>query len=221
MDPETGRDVDEASCLVGLNTRQDAPSTFDYRFFDPHAEIENVAGNLPHWRQDSVLYFMTFRTADALPAEKLLTWQKEKEAWAATHPEPWDAATRAEYLERFPCRLERWLDAGAGECLLARPELRAFVESAIRHFDGVRYQLDESVVAANHVHVLVAPLPGNTLSGILHSWKSYTGVAVNRAIRRVGTLWQQESYDHIVRTAVALHRIRNYIRNHTKPAAPQ
>ena len=46
------------------------------------------------------------------------------------------------------------------------------VESAPRFFDGQRYHLVDWVVAANHVHVLVSPLGGHELSGILHSWKS-------------------------------------------------
>jgi REP element-mobilizing transposase RayT len=223
------RKVDEASSLVSektrqdasstarADTRQDASSTVEYRFFDPQDEIENVGGNLPHWRQHGVLYFVTFRTADALPAEKLRWWHAEREVWLATHPEPWDPATRADYLDRFPRRMQRWLDAGSGECLLARADLRTVVEGALQRFDGERYRLGEHHVAANHVHALVAPVPPHELSQILHSWKSYTASAINRATGRSGTFWQQESYDHIVRGEHALYRIERYIRNHPKP----
>ena len=210
------------------STRRDASSTLGaasgtsdsiaaFRFFDPRGEIDHIDGNLPHWRQSGVLYFVTFRTADALPADKLSLWQSEKKAWLAANPEPWDAATREEYYERFPRRIQRWLDAGHGECVLARPELRAIVEGALRHFHGTRYELDEFHVAANHAHVLITPLAGHELTEILHSWKSYTAKAINRALARTGEFWQQESYDHIVRSAEALEKIRAYIRNHTKP----
>jgi hypothetical protein len=30
-------------------------------YFDPNEPIENAAGNLPHWRQEGVTYFVTFR----------------------------------------------------------------------------------------------------------------------------------------------------------------
>jgi REP element-mobilizing transposase RayT len=210
--------VDEASRLVPeKTTRQDASSTGDYQFFDPHETIDTVAGNLPHWRQQGVLYFVTFRTADALPAEKRRAWEEEKASWLAIHPPPWDAAKHAEYLERFPRRLQRWLDAGYGACLLARADLSGIVAGALRHFAGVRYQLDEFVIAPNHVHVLVAPVAGQDLSALLHSWKSYTAKAINRATAGTGVVWQQESYDHIVRNEEALYRIRNYIRNHPQP----
>ena len=37
-----------------------------YEFFDPDQPIEEYYGCLPHWRQEGVLYFVTFRTADSL-----------------------------------------------------------------------------------------------------------------------------------------------------------
>jgi REP element-mobilizing transposase RayT len=188
----------------------------ELRFFDPRDEIENLEGNLPHWRQGAVLYFVTFRAADALPAEKLRLWAEEKQGWLASHPEPWDAPTHEEYFEQFPRRIQRWLDAGEGECFLAQERIRTVVEGTLRHFDGTRYALDEFVVASNHVHVLVTPASGVELSRILHSWKSYSAKAINRVANRNGAFWQQESYDHIVRSEDALFRIRNYIRNHRR-----
>jgi REP element-mobilizing transposase RayT len=193
------------------------PPDPDRKFFDPRGEIDHVTGNLPHWRQSGVLYFSTFRTADALPADLLRRWQSEKDAWLLRHPEPWDATTRAEYIERFPRRLQDWLDAGHGECPLAETEPREIVERALRHFEGERYTTEETFVAANHVHVVLTPMSGHALSAILHSWKSFTAHAINRALGRTGEFWQQESYDHIVRSPDALQRIRNYIKNHAKP----
>ena len=193
------------------------PPDPDHKFFDPRGEIDHVNGNLPHWRQQGVVYFSTFRTADALPAPLLRQWQAEKDIWLRLHPEPWDDATRAEFINRFPRRLQDWLDAGHGECLLAQPEPRTIVERALRHFDGERYTLDESFVASNHVHVVLTPAAGHELSAVLHSWKSFTAHEINRALGRVGELWQQESHDHIVRSPEALQRIRHYIRNHARP----
>ncbi len=183
------------------------PPDPDYKFFDPRGEIDHVTGNLPHWRQQGVVYFSTFRTADALPAPLLRRWQAEKDSWRQLHPEPWDDATRAEFIERFPRRLQEWLDAGHGECLLAEPEPHAIVGRALRHFDGERYTLDEAFVAPNHVHAVLTPAAGHELSAILHSWKSFTAHEINRALGRTGDLWQQESYDHIVRSPEALQRI--------------
>ena len=100
---------------------------------------------------------MTFRLADSMPQEKLEQWTQEREAWQGAHPEPHDQEAKREYSRLFPKRFQRWLDAGYGECILARKEVRILVENALRHFAGVRYDLDEFSVMPNHVHVLVVP----------------------------------------------------------------
>lgn len=206
-------------------------------YFDPEASIEFLRGDLPHWRQEGVTYFVTFRLADSLPQEKLSLWQKERTQWLDTHPGPHNLADRADYYARFPQRLQQWLDAGTGSCILAHPEARLIVENAIRFFHGQRYHLDESVVAPNHVHLILAPMPGFDLSSILHSWKSYTShelpklpqvakaMRVNKvekvaaASRRCSlTLWQKESFDHIVRSEASLKKFRKYIQDHNAPA---
>jgi REP element-mobilizing transposase RayT len=65
----------------------------------------------------------------------------------------------------------------------------------------------------NHVHALLRPLPGFALEDILHSVKSFSAQAINRVLGRTGTLWQEESYDHIVRDERSLRQIQAYIRD--------
>ncbi|MCI0478916.1 transposase, partial [Candidatus Uhrbacteria bacterium] len=226
--------VDEPSRLVSsAATRRDASSTIT-NYFDPSQPVGNLSGNLPHWRQEGVTYFVTFRLADSLPQAKLKQWSEEREQWMAAHPEPHDEQTRRQYYLLFPERLQNWLDAGHGSCVLAVPAIKRIVEDALGHFDGDRYRLIESVVMPNHVHALVAPIGEQSLSEILHSWKSFTAleiVKVDAASRLVATrprprrngsstlvnrVWQQESFDHIVRNAAQLERIRQYIRDNPK-----
>jgi hypothetical protein len=183
-------------------------------YFDPSEPIANLTGNLPHWRQAGVTYFVTFRCADALPQEKLIQWKQELEQWLAEHSEPHDPIARKEFYSRFPERLQRWLDAGYGSCPLRDPADRGTVESALRFFDRQRYHLIDFVVAANHAHVIVSPLNGFELSAILHSWKSYTANQINRRRGLKGALWQKESFDHIVRSPESLQRFQDYIRAH-------
>ncbi|MHC1725673.1 MAG: transposase [Syntrophobacteraceae bacterium] len=206
--------VEAASSRFALG--EDAPSQFSTQvgYFHKEDPVANMAGNLPHWRQEGVTYFLTFRTADSLPQEKLKLWQREKETWLASHPEPHDEETRREFYELFPDRLQRWLDNGYGECPLADGRYRTIVEDALRHFDGKRYHLNQYVVMPNHVHVLVSPLGEYGLSDILHSWKSFTANQINKLTGRDGAFWQKESFDHIVRSPAQLERIREYIRKH-------
>jgi putative DNA methylase len=51
----------------------------------------------------------------------------------------------------------------------------------------------------NHVHVLITPLNGNSLSPIVHSWKSFTAKEANKRLGRSGTFWQEEYFDRAIR----------------------
>ena len=162
--------------------RRDGSATLP-RYFDPHAAVAFLSGDLPHWRQAGTTYFVTFRLADSLPQEKLAQWRNEREQWRTTHPEPHDEATRLDYYERFPQRFQQWLDADAGSCVLASAEAKAVIADVLRHFDGQRYTLGEFVVAPNHVHVLLTPLGEHTLSTILHSWKSFSAHELGKMMK--------------------------------------
>jgi len=200
---------------AGSLCRKDAASAINY--FDPKEPVADLKGTFPHWRQDGATYFVTFRLADSLPEEKWKKWIKEKKRWLDEHPEPRDAATRREYYQLFPNRLQSWMDAGYGNCQLAGQGQKELVEKALKKLDGTRYRLHEFVVMPNHVHVLVSPLEDNLLSDILHSWKSYTASELNRLSGTKGSpVWQKESFDHIVRNERQMARIRKYIQENPK-----
>jgi REP element-mobilizing transposase RayT len=208
--------VDATSSRVSQNEkRRDAASTF-FNAFDPSEPIANLSGNLPHWRQEGATYFVTFRTADSLPQEKLQQWLQEREAWLCENPEPHSEAQRREYWERFPARFHYWLDQGYGTCVLGGIGFRTIVENALRHFDGDRYELRDHVVMPNHVHVIVTPLGEHLLSTIIHSWKSFTAHKINEMLGCRGAFWQKESFDHIVRSSESLEKFREYIEANRK-----
>lgn len=69
----------------------------------------------------------------------------------------------------------------------------------------------------NHAHALLTPLEGFELEEILQSIKSFTAKKLNERIHSTGTLWQDESFDHIVRDGQPLKRVQEYNReNPTK-----
>ncbi len=210
----------DASATLSLFEDQTQDTSATFNFFDTEAETTKVEGAyLPHWHQDGVVYFVTFRLADSLPQEKLQAFTEEKELWQKQNPEPHSPEQKAEYHERFPQRLQQWLDLGYGSMILKHEDAALIVSNAITHFEGDRYTLDEFVVAANHVHVLVAPLGEHTLSDILHSWKSFTAkellkLPVAEKLSTAPTVWQKESWDHIVRSEASLNKFREYIRAH-------
>ena len=85
-------------------------------------------------------------------------------------------------------------------CILRQPGAAKIVMDAMRHFDGERYELDAACVMPNHAHALLCPIVPQTLSSVMHSWKSFTSKQLNRLFDRSGRIWEPESFDHLVRT---------------------
>jgi REP element-mobilizing transposase RayT len=76
---------------------------------------------------------------------------------------------------------------------------REIVAQALRHFDGARYQLLAYVVMNDHVHTIVTPAADMRLQDILHSWKSFSAHRLQRGRGRTGKVWQDESFDRVIR----------------------
>ena len=173
--------------------------------------VDKTNHNLPHWDQVGTCVFVTFRLADSLPKERLAQWGYEREEWMKFHPKPWDEGTAAEYGREFGARLDNWLDSGYGSCVLEDSENRQIVWDAILHFDGERYDVYTFVVMPNHVHVMFSPFVEYTRAGILHSWKSFSSKMINKRTGSTGVVWQNESWDRLVRDAGHFARIARYI----------
>lgn len=92
--------------------------------------------------------------------------------------------------------------------------MREVIAACLKKLDGAEdgYALDAFVVMPNHVHVLVSPRDKAELSEICRTWKSVTAHEVNKLLGRSGPLWQQESWDRIVRSPEHLEKYRRYIR---------
>jgi REP element-mobilizing transposase RayT len=59
---------------------------------------------------------------------------------------------------------------------------------------------------------------GYALEAIVHSWKSFPGLAANRLLRRSGPFWQREYFDHLVRHEASLQRIVRYVEENPEKA---
>jgi len=153
-------------------------------------------GYLPHLDQPGLIQSITYRLADAMPATRRAEWEAILQLI--------DDSTRRTQLERY-------LDAGHGSCLLRDERVAQIVEENLLHFDAERYRLIDWVVMPNHVHVLIEPYAGVTLSEIVHSWKSYTAKAINKLLGRTGELWQPEYFDRYIRDDAHLSAARQYI----------
>jgi REP element-mobilizing transposase RayT len=123
-----------------------------------------------------------------------------------------------EYAERFTERMEAWLDAGHGSCVLRDPEVRKLVEQALTKFDSLRLDLDCAVIMPNHVHLVLKPRPDENVFKVIGGMKGASARLCNALLGTIGqAFWMEDSYNRIVRDYDELRAFRDYIRtNPTK-----
>lgn len=192
-------------------------------FYDERAELDITNRNRPHWKQEDKIHFVTWRQADSLAQVQLDELKRDRKEWTERHKgkafHHLSPEERRQYYDLFHDRVERWLDAGSGSCVLRLPGPRQEMIDGLHYFNGKRYHLGTFAVAGNHVHVLLVPSPGIDLSVITHTWKSYTRKTINKMIGRTGPFWKEESFDHLVRTDASLSKFEKYIRSHERQGA--
>ena len=184
----------------------------NYEYSKENLHITNR--NLPHWTKSGAIYWITFRLADSLPHQKLEMWRAERDSWLKKHPKPWSEDDMEEYNEKFNERLEKWLDSGYGSCILTNPAIRKEVIESILKFDGQRLKVHSAVIMPNHVHLLLEPFTGYSLSEILKGIKGASAQKVNKFLEtKANKIWMEESYDHIVRSEKEYFYFIRYIVN--------
>lgn len=149
----------------------------------------------------------------------------------------WDYSTPSAYFVTIcTARMEHFFGSvDAGVVALSEPGLIAQEEWLASPRIRREIELDEYVVMPNHVHAVVwirpaaddpyglvpgvpaadprLPGPGNgTLSALMAGFKSAVTRRVNRLWKTSGRpVWQDNYYDHIVRSEPALTAIREYV----------
>jgi type I restriction enzyme R subunit len=196
--------------------------------FDPKGQLLIYEHCRPHWSQAGAIVFITFRTHDSIPRYVLERWDVERQEWlqlrgkSGTHwkemIQTLSAKERAEFQKAFHRRREAFLDTCHGRCLLKRPELAKIVADSLLYFDGQRYRLGDFIVMPNHVHLLAAFPTADAMKEQCDSWLHYTAWQINKAIGEKGKFWQQEPFDHLVRSPVQYEYLRRYIADNPKKA---
>jgi putative transposase len=78
--------------------------------------------------------------------------------------------------------------------------------------------MGDFVVMPNHVHLLVAFPDADSLEKQQASWLRFTATQINRRINQSGHFWQQEPFDHLVRSLEQYEYLQNYIRDNPAKA---
>jgi REP element-mobilizing transposase RayT len=190
--------------------------------FNPHEPVRVTRQDLPHWRQEGTTYFVTSRLADSVPHQIAEQWRAKRDLWLAQH----HAASYADlpeglhldYTRLFTDTFHELLDAGHGECVLARPACADILVRKMLEGHGACFRLGAWCVMPNHFHALVEPAKGTMLGHIVQHWKGGSAFAVNRLLGRRGALWQAEPFDHIVRSEAQLARLSAYVADNPQAA---
>src|ERR1700685_1241004 len=153
--------------------------------------------NLPHWHPEGNCIFLTWRLHGSLPAGYLRGLRLQAQL------DPKEEFRLAEQL------LDRPSD---GPLWLKDPRIADGIVAALVHGSAKlrHYELHSFSVMANHVHVLISPLQRIRL--ITRELKGVTARFSNEILNRTGRgFWQDESFDHWIRSEAQFARIKNYI----------
>ncbi len=152
-------------------------------------------GYLPHFDQPGLVQSITFRLHDSLPERLIQQWKQELRIKEDLADRDDGASGDAELRQR----IAKYEDAGHGDCWLRDPAIARLVENALLHFDGERYRLIAWCVMPNHVHAIIEGFESWPLTGVIHSWKSFTASAANKILNRSGEFWFREYHDRFIR----------------------
>jgi type I restriction enzyme R subunit len=140
--------------------------------FDERRAMRIYERNLPHWRQDGCIYFVTFRLADSVPSSARRQWEEEKTLWlqrlGITYDGErgrWREAVRglppgeqSRFEQHFNRQVQSCLDRGLGECHLRAPECVTVLRDELLRDDRRRHHLGDFVIMPNHVHLIITPV---------------------------------------------------------------
>jgi REP element-mobilizing transposase RayT len=86
------------------------------------------------------------------------------------------------------------------------PPARDLVMQSILLDNKHLYRLHATVVMPNHVHLLLTPLRDKnggcfTLARIMNRVKGASAHSINKLLKRNGSVWQDESFDRVIRSS--------------------
>ena len=177
--------------------------------------VQVCEGNsLPHWELKQAVYHVCFRLHDSVPRHVLQKWEEEKQELEKKLSTNAGIMTDDEIsaLKHLGSeRIEKYLDAGCGTCVLRDKRIADVVTSTLKHSDGCQYRLLAYGLMPNHVHVMMQLGGSVELTTVVQAWKSVSSHRINGLLRRTGTLWQPDYYNRIIRSEEEFRNQLNYV----------
>ena len=198
------------------------PLLANFSGFDPESgfqppQFHRYERHLPHWLLAGACYFSTFRLNDSIPAASPKEMRAEDEGWlsrfAACGGKLSEEANLAwiKFKRSRLLKLELLADEGHGECLLRDPCLQSIMAAALHHFEAVRCEMFAFVIMPNYVQTLCRPLGEQLIERLAGFWKRHSAGHINKTLGRRGRVWQQETFDRIIRDPEHYRRVVRHI----------
>jgi REP element-mobilizing transposase RayT len=174
-------------------------------------------GYLPHLEIPDSTYFVTIRLADTLPQNILFQIRLEIKDLAAKEKKNSLTSAQQQRLKYLESRkIQDYLDRSLGDCFLKDPAVAEIVKEAVNHHDGKRYISHVCCLMPNHLHWIFTPLKtedmnkSSSLISIVQGFKSFTAHCINKMLKRNGSFWRREYYDHRIKSSEEFYKLVLY-----------
>ncbi|MFO7660761.1 MAG: transposase [Candidatus Cloacimonadaceae bacterium] len=99
---------------------------------------------------------------------------------------------------------------------LTELQISVILRQALLFHHGLRYNLLAFCIMPNHVHVVIQQLLQEDdnpypLSKITQSWKRQSSTQIKKLLDLKSSIWQPESYDHVIRNEKELRYYVEYV----------
>ena len=174
---------------------------------------------LPHWVPEGAVIFMTWRLAGSEPIHpeflvKLANRADGRRQKSIVCPTFGVTATDSAAATHSLMATEAGMATKLGPVWLQDRRVARVVVDTLQYGESVRqfYELHAWVIMANHVHVIFQPR--GEMPGIMRWLKGRTARQANQILGRTGMkFWQDESFDHWIRTKEELWDLVAYVEN--------
>jgi REP element-mobilizing transposase RayT len=202
----------ECACIFNFFTKLELGGTF---------KMQNNSsfhyGNLPHWQPAGATFFVTMRLAGSIPRHIIeeIKVRKAFDVQAKERELEHDAQKLATELYNIEKRyfgiFDKELDKSNEPYWLREKEIAEIVKASIEFLEGKELTTHAYCIMPNHLHWLFTHQEkGQVLWKILQRMKSFTAKQCNKILKRQGQFWEEESYDHIVRSEKECDNIIGY-----------
>jgi putative transposase len=174
--------------------------------------------NLPHLQPTDRTLFVTFNLRLSMPvAYNDYLKLKETELYASFKNKSKTAEDEIIFAKKLFAIQDSYMDRfQSKENVLESPHCAKLMADELHYQNNKLYNLQGFTIMPNHVHLLIEPLTNEegeyySVATIMNLIKGRSARFINKELKRSGTLWLREYYDHYVRDENELNNIVRYI----------